>query len=91
MHAAVTRQRRDGALPDGWHPAQRLTVAAAVWGFAMGPELVSVRAVELGSITAGKLADLEVLDRDIFAVELMEIAEAQAVMTVLGGEVVRRR
>jgi predicted amidohydrolase YtcJ len=37
VHAAVTRQRRGGASPDGWHLAQRLTVAEAVWGFAMGP------------------------------------------------------
>jgi predicted amidohydrolase YtcJ len=91
IHAAVTRQRRDGNPPGGWYPAQRLTVAEAVWGFTMGPAQASGRSDELGSITPGKLADLVVLDRDILTIEPMEIADAQVVMTVLGGQVVYRR
>jgi len=104
IHAAVTRQRRDGIPPGGWYPEQRLTVAEAVWGFTMGPALASGREAELGSITPGKLADLIVLDRDIlstalrlgsgpgsrhrFAIEPMEIAQAQVVMTIFDGRVV---
>ena len=88
IHAAVTRQRRDGAPPGGWYAKQRLTVAEAVWGFTMGPALVSGREAELGSITPGKPADLIVLDRDIFAIEPMEIAQTQVVMTVFDGRVV---
>ncbi len=88
IHAAVTRQRRDGSPPGGWYPAQRLTVAEAVWGFTMGPAQASGREAELGSITPGKLADLVVLDRDIFTVEPMEIAQTQVAMTVLSGRVV---
>ncbi len=88
IHAAVTRQRRDGTPSGGWYPAQRLTVAEAVWGFTVGPALASGRDAELGSITPGKLADLIVLDRDIFAIEPMEIAQAQVAMTVFDGRVV---
>jgi predicted amidohydrolase YtcJ len=90
IHAAVTRQTRDGDPAGGWYPEQRLSVGEAVWGFTMGPALVSGRDKELGSITPGKLADCVVLDRDIFALEgrAMEIAQAQVVMTVFDGEVV---
>ncbi|MGD8996690.1 MAG: amidohydrolase [Anaerolineae bacterium] len=88
IHAAVTRQGRDGTPGGGWYPQQRLTVAQAVWGFTMGPAIVSGREATLGSITVGKLADLVVLDRDIFAIEPMEIHRAQIVMTVLDGQVV---
>jgi predicted amidohydrolase YtcJ len=91
IHAAVTRQRRDGTPSHGWYPAQRLTIAEAVWGFTMGPAQASERSHELGSITPGKLADLIVLDRDILAIEPIEIADAQVVMTVLGGRVVHQR
>jgi len=87
IHAAVTRQRRDGTPSDGWYPEQRLTVAEAVWGFTLGPALVTGRDAELGSITSGKLADLVVLDLDILVVEPSEVADAQVVMTVLGGAV----
>jgi len=88
IHAAVTRQRRDGTPPGGWYPRQRLTVAEAVWGFTMGAALVSGREAALGSITPGKLADLIVLDRDIFTIKPMEIAQAQVAMTVFDGRVV---
>jgi predicted amidohydrolase YtcJ len=91
IHAAVTRQQRDGEPQGGWYPRQRLTVAEAVWGYTMGTALVSGRETSLGSITPGKLADLVVLDRDIFALEKttpMEIAQTQVVMTVFDGQVV---
>jgi predicted amidohydrolase YtcJ len=91
IHAAVTRQQRDGSPPGGWYPAQRLTVAEAVWGFTMGAALAAGRQADLGSITPGKLADLVVLDRDIFGIEAPEIAGAQVVLTVLDGQVVYRR
>jgi len=88
IHAAVTRQQRDGAPSGGWYPQQRLTVDEAVWGFSMGAALVSGREDVLGSITPGKLADLVVLDRDIFTVDPTEIAQTQVVMTVFDGRVV---
>lgn len=88
IHAAVTRQMRDGSPTGGWYPGQRLSVAEAVWGFTMGATLVCGREAELGSLTPGKLADLVVLDRDIFTIDPMEIAQTQVVMTIFDGQVV---
>lgn len=91
IHAAVTRQTRDGTPPNGWYPKQRLTVPEAVWGFTMGAALVTGRQADLGSITPGKLADLVVLDRDIFALGHTapgDIVEARPAMTVFDGRVV---
>ncbi|OIN86594.1 MAG: hypothetical protein AUJ21_12130 [Anaerolineae bacterium CG1_02_58_13] len=88
IHAAVTRQMRDGTPTGGWYPDQRLSVAEAVWGFTMGAALVCGREAELGSLTPGKLADLVVLERDIFEIEPMEIAQVQVAMTIFDGQVV---
>jgi len=88
IHAAVTRQRRDGAPPGGWYPDQRLTVVEAVWGYTMGPALATGLAADLGSITPGKLADLVVLDRDVFAIDPAEIHKVRVAMTVFDGRVV---
>jgi len=88
IHAAVTRQRRDGTPPGGWYPDQRLTVDEAVWGYTMGPALATGLAADLGSITPGKLADLVVLDRDILTVDPAEIHQARVVITVFDGRVV---
>jgi predicted amidohydrolase YtcJ len=41
-----------------------------------------------GTLAAGKLADLVVLDRDPFAVPSAQLKEVKAVMTVVGGRVV---
>ena len=88
IHAAVTRQMQDGTPSGGWYPGQRLSVAEAVWGFSMGAARVCGREAELGSITPGKLADLVVLDNDIFEIEPMEIARSQVWMTIFNGQVV---
>lgn len=88
IHAAVTRQRRDGTPPGGWYPEERLTVAEAVAGYTLGPAYAGGQLDRLGSLSPGKLADLVVLDRDLFAIPPAEIAETQVVMTIFDGEVV---
>jgi predicted amidohydrolase YtcJ len=88
IHAAVTRQRRDGTPAGGWYPSQRLSVAEAVWGYTMGPALASGLEDVSGSITPGKLADLVVLDRDIFKINPSEIADTRVIMTVVDGQIV---
>jgi hypothetical protein len=88
VHAAVTRQKRDGTPDGGWYPEQRLSVAEAVWGFTMGAALASGQGADVGSISPGKLADLVVLDRDIFAIEPKAVHRTRVVMTVFDGQVV---
>lgn len=88
IHAAVTRQKPDGTPEGGWNPSQRLTVEEAVWGYTMGGAAASGQQDRLGSLTPGKLADLVVVDRDIFEIDPMDICEAQSVMTVVGGKIV---
>jgi hypothetical protein len=88
IHAAVTRQQRDGTPEGGWYPKQRLTVAEAVWGFTMGPALASDQQDNLGSIAPAKLADLVVLERDIFTIDPMEIHDVPVAMTIFDGRVV---
>jgi len=83
----VTRRRTDG-MPgeEGWYPEQRLSVEEAVHGFTLGAAFASGEEKVKGSLTRGKLADLVVLDRDIFAIPPMEILEARVEGTMLGGE-----
>jgi predicted amidohydrolase YtcJ len=89
IHAAVTRRRSDGSPhPDGWYPEQRLTVTEAVHGFTLGAAYASYEEHRKGSLTPGKLADLIVLDRDIFAIDPMEIAETQVLATMIDGQFV---
>jgi len=88
IQAAVLRQNSKGEPRDGWHPEERLTVAEAVRGYTMGPAYTAGLEDVLGSITPGKLADLVVLDRDIFEIEPAEIASVRPTMTIFDGRVV---
>jgi len=89
IHAAATRRRADGAPgPAGWQPQERIRVAEAVRAYTLGAAFASGEEALKGSITPGKLADLVVLDCDIFTCPAEEIRQTQVAATVLDGKVV---
>jgi len=90
IHAAVTRQRRDGTPAGGWYPEQRIRVEDAVQGYTTVPAAFYGQTREIGTLTPGKRADMAVLDRDIFEVDPMEIADTRVEMTIFDGRIVYR-
>jgi predicted amidohydrolase YtcJ len=91
LYAAVTRATLDGKNPNGWFPEQKLTVEEAVEAYTMGSAFAEYQEKQKGSITAGKLADLVLLDQDIFAVAPEKIRDARVVLTMVGGKVIWKR
>ena len=90
IHAAVTRQRRDGTPAGGWYPEQRISVEDAVRGYTTAPAAFYGQSREMGTLTPGKRADMTVLDRDIFGVDPMQIADTRVEMTIFDGRIVYR-
>jgi predicted amidohydrolase YtcJ len=87
IHAAVTRRRADGQPgPQGWYPEQRLSIEEAVRGFTTAAAFTSGQENCLGSLTAGKLADLTVFDRDLFTMPADELLDAKIDGTMIGGQ-----
>jgi predicted amidohydrolase YtcJ len=66
-------------------PEERIDLATAIAGFTMGSAYVNHLDHETGSIEVGKLADLTVVDRDLFDHPPGEIADASVQLTVVGG------
>jgi predicted amidohydrolase YtcJ len=92
IHAAVTRRRPDGSPgANGWQGQERVTLGEAIDAYTRWPAFAAGEEGYRGSIAAGKVADLVVLSRDIFAVEPMEILQADVDLTLLDGQVVWRR
>jgi predicted amidohydrolase YtcJ len=86
IHAAVTRQRADGSPgPDGWIPSARLTVDEALRGYTIGAAYAAGMDDRLGRLSPGYLADLVVLDHDMYAVAPSELLNIQVVSTMVGG------
>jgi predicted amidohydrolase YtcJ len=89
IDAAVNRRTLDGKHPNGWFPEQRITVAEAIACYTRTSAYAAFQEKDLGTLEAGKLADLIVLSRDILAAaERDHIAETQVVLTMVGGRVV---
>ena len=88
IHAAVTRQRRDGTPAGGWHPGQRLKIQEAVEAYTLGPARAIGQAHIQGRIAPGYLADLILLDRDIFNISAAELPATNVLLTILHGQVV---
>jgi hypothetical protein len=89
--AAVTRRTLDGKHPAGWVPEQKITVEEAVRAYTLGAAYAEFQDQVKGSLTPGKLADLVILDRDIFTGDPAEIQKARVILTVLGGRVVHEQ
>jgi predicted amidohydrolase YtcJ len=88
IFAAVTRRTLDGRHPDGWFPAQRISVDEALRAYTCDAAFASFSELETGSLARGKFADFTVIDRDLTRIAPASIAEARVVMTVVGGRVV---
>ena len=88
LKAAVTRQTLDGKHPDGWHPEQTLTLDEAIHACTVGSAYAEFAEHLKGTITPGKLADIVMLDRDIYKINPSDIDKARVVLTVMDGRIV---
>jgi predicted amidohydrolase YtcJ len=88
IYAAVTRRTLDDKNPDGWVPAQKITVEEALRAYTSGGAYASFDESRKGSLTAGKLADLVLIDRNLFEIPPEQIREAKALVTMVGGKIV---
>lgn len=88
LKAAVTRQTLDGKHPNGWVPEQKITLEEAIRAFTVGSAYAEFQDQVKGSLTPGKLADLVLLDCDIFKVDPAKIDQVKVTMTVVDGKVV---
>ncbi len=88
LHTAVTRQTLEGEPKGGFIPEQCLTLHEALRAYTSGAAFAEFAEQEKGSLEAGKLADIVVWDRDIFAVPVNQVKNAKVMKTIYDGQVV---
>jgi hypothetical protein len=91
IYAAVTRRTLDGAHPDGWVPAQKITVEEALRAYTTGGAYASYEEQDKGTLEVGKLADFVMIDRDLTTLAPESIRDAKVMLTVVGGQPVFER
>lgn len=88
VQTALTRQTDEGKPEYGFVPQQRLGLDDTLRAYTLGAAFAGRREKTEGSIEAGKLADLIVIDRNLFMIEPTEIGKTEVLMTMVGGKVV---
>ncbi len=91
MHTAVTRRpaHRESNYP-AFLPEECLDVGTVVRGYTVDAAASAWRSADTGSLAPGKLADLIILDRDVFSIAPDSIQDTQVLLTLLGGREVHR-
>ena len=90
LYSAVTRQSREPPFrpTGGWIPSEKLTLADAIRLYTAGSAYAEFQEADKGTLEVGKLADLVVWDRDLFATPEGKLLEAKPVLTVVDGRIV---
>lgn len=91
IYAAVTRQTLDGRNPGGWIPEQKISLEEAIKGYTLEAAYAEFSEDMKGSIENGKLADLVVLDKNLFDISQENIKDAKVLFTIFNGKVIYQK
>lgn len=91
FYAACVRKDTTGFSADGWHPEMKMSRQEALRSLTIWGAYAAFEEDLKGSISAGKLADMVVLDGDLMTAPAEMLHRIPVVMTVVGGRVVYRR
>ncbi len=90
IYAAVTRRTLDDKNPGGWFAAQKVTVDEALRAYTAENAYGVFAEGRRGVLKPGMRADLVLLDRDVTAIDPVDIPKTQVLATIAGGQVVYR-
>ena len=90
IQVGATRVGLDGDYPAAYGPEERAPLRDLLDAYTRGGALAQFRETEFGSLREGMRADLAVLDRNLFDLDLREVRSARVVLTLVEGREVFR-
>jgi predicted amidohydrolase YtcJ len=91
IEVGITHRDPGDTTTAPWHPAERVDLPTMIALYTINAAWAHHLERETGSIEVGKLADLVVLDHNLFAVAPSRIHEARVVRTLFEGRTVFQR
>lgn len=88
LYCAVNRLRLDGNPDGGFYPNEKMALEDAIDAYTLGSAYNEFKEDFKGRLKPGFVADLIVLDRDIFTIEETEIKDILVEKTMIDGEFV---
>ncbi|MCK5737634.1 amidohydrolase family protein, partial [bacterium] len=90
IYAAVTREAIGGGPENGWQPHEKMNLANAIESYTLLPAFAEFSENLKGSLVPGKLADLQVLENNIFEIEPAGWLETKVLLTMVDGKITWR-
>ena len=87
----MLRTHNDGLPEGGWNPTQKLLLAELLRGYTYGSAYGAGWENEMGTLEEGKLADIIVVDRNLFEATPLQIRGAHVDMTIMNGRLIYER
>ena len=91
MQGMVTRKNPTGTAPGALWPEEAVDVGTMIRFFTLNSAKATGAEKVSGSITVGKVADMIVLDQNLFKIPAEKIAATKVDLTIFGGKVVYTR
>lgn len=88
IYCAITRKDLKGRPEGGYRPEEAVDITEAIDAYTIGSAYCEFAENEKGRIKEGYLADLIVLDNDVFTSEPEKIRDTKVLLSIIGGEVV---
>jgi predicted amidohydrolase YtcJ len=85
IEVGITHEQPDLPNQRPWNPAERVSLATMIAMYTINAAFQNHLEHESGSIEVGKLADMIVLDRNLFEIPSTEIHTARVLRTYLAG------
>ncbi len=86
IEVSITRLGPDGDTTEPLLPSEAIDLATAIRAATLGAAYGNFLDKETGSIEVGKLADLIVIDKNLFDIPARDISEARVMLTLFEGE-----
>lgn len=86
IETAITRVDAYNHDTPVMNPKQRISLVQAIEAFTLNSAFVNHQDDRTGSVEVGKLADLIVLDQNLFDIDASAISETRVLLTLFGGK-----
>jgi hypothetical protein len=91
IYAAVTRRTLDDKNPGGWFPEEKVTLEQALRAYTADVAYAGFMEGRTGTLRPEMLADIVLLDRDLFAIPPESLCTVRVQATIAGGRIVYER
>jgi hypothetical protein len=88
LQTGVTRKTHEGKPEGGFVPSEAVTLEDGIKAYTLGAAFAGRREREEGSLETGKLADLIIVDQDLFKIPASKIDQTKVLLAIVGGKVV---